>query len=211
MRSFPLLASLLLLLVAASAGADDCVDRFRAAVKGTSLAMKAKLAMSLPPKAVECLFKNASGERVEPSFFIDSGHRSSKRIQAWLGLNSLPVGRRFEKHFFAAVTDAGEGVFGYNEGPINHLLSSPGFFAVLPNDRDRSEIAFEYGDLKRALAGIDLSSYEGAKFKSVRNNSGNLIFGGLSDVMKAIDPDVAIGVARKKGKTQSYFLLVRKP
>lgn len=204
--------SLLALTLAASATAHagDCVDTFRAALQGRSLAEKDVLVRNLSAKTIRCLYERASGEAIEPSFYLDGAHRAAGAVQAFVGKNSLPIASTFEKHFFSPA--GSNAVYGYNEAAINHFLCSPGFFQIQPNDADRSRVVFDYAkDLETLLKGVDLRNLRGAKVEAVKNNDGNLIFGGLTDVMKKIDADVAVGVAVKKGKAQSYFIIARKP
>ncbi|MBS1961867.1 MAG: hypothetical protein JST04_06610 [Bdellovibrionales bacterium] len=207
---FALLSALLLAASAGTARAGDCVDAFRAALQGRSLAEKDTLVRNLSAKAIRCLYEHASGEAIEPSFYLDEAHRAAGAVEAFVGKNSLPIASTFEKHFFSPVGSTV--VYGYNEAAINHLLCSPGFFQIEPNGADRSRILFDYAkDLETLLKGIDLRRLRGAKVEAVKNNDGNLIFGGLTDVMKKIDADVAVGVALRKGKAQSYFVVARKP
>ncbi len=98
-------SALLLLLVlgaaSAPARAGDCLDQFRSAVHGRSLAEKNAITMGLGAKTIQCLFDHAGSEVVEPDFFLDPVHRDALAIQAFAGKNSLPVGKYFEKHFFS--------------------------------------------------------------------------------------------------------------
>lgn len=198
------------LATSASARASDCVDAFRAALRGRSLSEKDAIALNLSARTIRCLYERASGEAIEPEFFLDDAHRATATVQAFAGKNSLPIGAYFEKHFFAP--SGTSAVYGYNEAAINHFLCSPGFFRVLPNDSDRSRVAFDYSkNLKAELANLELGRIRGMKVKAVKNNTGNLLFGGLLDVMKKIDSDVAVGVALRKGKPLSYFIIARKP
>jgi hypothetical protein len=210
MKPFASILSLLVLLLGTSAVAGECLTDFQAAIEGQTLDEKKAVIESLSGKAIECLYAKSGSEPIDLVFFVDDNHREECAVQAFSGRNSLPIGRSFEKHFFAPTAAAG--IFGYNEAPINHLLGTPGLFEILPNDKNRTQITFDYReDFQTILRDTDLQKFRGATYRKIRNNTHSPIFAGLTDILKKIDDDIAVGVSLKNGKTVSTFIIVRKP
>ena len=123
------------------AGASaDCLREFNESFEHFDAVSRHRHLEGLQRADMECLFAAAkTGEAFNESFLAGPSHTA--RLQRFIGINSLAVGRRFEKHF--ARLPSGEW-YGYNASALGRALESPGFFHVR-FDADGSAI-FGYAD-----------------------------------------------------------------
>ena len=149
-------------------------------------------------------------------FFITRKLWGSGIVQVFEGKSSLPLMNRFEKHFFVPSYHKGAPLLGYNVSAVTGFFGSPGFFEVGFNGNGSTTL--DYGiSIESLLTPQELSMLQHEKKpERLKNNDGDLFFGGLLDHVKVINHDVLVGSAFRKQsdgtqKEEAYFMLLRKP
>ncbi len=131
-------------------------------------------------------------------------HAQPGRSYAWLGVNSLPLARRFEKRLFLPERGA-RTLPGYNQQPLMALTGPGCFVAHAAEAGAPGAVVFDY---TRAPEG------QPPGWPRVRPAGqgwiSRLVYGDMEDFMRAVCDDVLIGRAYKRGRaTNNYFVLVR--
>ena len=126
------------------------------------------------------------------------------------GRNTLPLPgplQRFQKRFCRA--DAGDRLFGYNEGPTRRFLG-PGYFVALPTRgrpqwEARGTVVVDYFQVPDSAVAAGWPAV-------VPNHHGlqRLVYGGTRDFMRRVSSHVSIGAAYKGERPlDHYFVLCR--
>ncbi|MEE2744105.1 MAG: hypothetical protein VYD54_09370 [Bdellovibrionota bacterium] len=208
------LTTFLLLFLSDSFG---CLNELNNSLNEKSFKEKMTILKKLKKKDMACLFEEASLlERPSFDFFLSQKNRRNKRVQKFYGINSFPIFKMFQKHFFYVDTPDGEKVFGYNKSKIQ-WLGGPGFF-TLRKDEKGEDLLVDYGaDFKTLLPKEAFDSWRGRAVQKIKNNNMSLVYGGgLMDRLHKINDSIIIGQAfkvtkvLKKTKTMGYFILVKK-
>lgn len=138
---------------------------------------------------------------VEPSFLVPSTVPENATLE-WVGLNSLPLFRRFTKRFTRS-TDPGR-VVGHNTGAAQGIVG-PGYFTVTVRPGHPSELLMDYARLPdKAPTG----------WPALRPNEAGLsrwVFAGMQDVFRPLGSSAGIGAAfARDGRPRGqYFALAR--
>ncbi len=183
----------------------NCLDDFNARFsQSPSAEARGRLVEALGGDEMQCLFESATQSALTAEFF-------TRRTTRFQGVNSLPVGRYFEKR--VTLLPDGER-YGSNASSIGRVLASPGLFHVhLEAD---GSATFGYSDdfvhdLERK--GLTARLLSSLGLRAVQNNGHNLLFHDLVDIVRRVNGAVAVGRADRVSGSQrrvlSYFVIVR--
>jgi len=160
------------------------------------------------------LWNRATASGIELSHFVPASAAARQPVIHY-GRNTLPVPgpfRLFEKRFCrpeASVANAGEKLFGYNEG-ITRGVIGPGFFVAHPTAGNkaweaRGSIVVDYFDVPEGAVADGWP-------KVIPNSQGlqRLVYFHTRDFMRKVSQHVSIGSAHNEEKPlDHYFTLVR--
>ena len=120
-----------------------------------------------------------------------------------LGINTLPMGRFFEKRFVRAPENPGE-LWGYNHQSLA-WLTGPGSFVVHEAGSENHDALFiDY----RSIPSGDIEGWPAPK--SNDRGIAKLVYGGMQDFMRRVSDRVSVGRAFVRGKDLgASFMLVR--
>ena len=120
-----------------------------------------------------------------------------------LGINTLPLGRFFEKRFVRAPENPGE-LWGYNHQSLA-WLTGPGSFVVHEAGSDNHDALFiDY----RSVPTGEIEGWPSPK--SNDRGIARLVYGGMQDFMRRVSDRVSVGRAFVRGKDLgASFMLVR--
>ena len=120
-----------------------------------------------------------------------------------LGINTLPMGRFFEKRFVRAPGKPGE-LWGYNHQSLA-WLTGPGSFVVHEAGSDNHDALFiDY----RSVPSGEIEGWPAPK--SNDRGIAKLVYGGMQDFMRRVSDRVCVGRAFVRGKDLgASFMLVR--
>ena len=144
----------------------------------------------------------------EPNGTIDLNHLVPAEIAEGtpvhhMGINTLPMGRFFEKRFARAPGNPGE-LWGYNHQSLA-WLTGPGYFVVHEAGTEGEDLLFiDY----RSVPEGDVAGWPAR----AHNNSGiaKLVYGGMQDYMRRVSDRVSVGRAFVGTKDRkASFALVR--
>lgn len=155
---------------------------------------------SLPGRALAALHERAAGQAVTLEHFVPVEAGEGRAVRH-LGVNSLPLFRRFEKRMMRA--PGGATLWGYNHQAMG-WLTGPGYFRIQPPEPGE-DLCIDYHHVP--------DEHPGAGWPDVRSNAclpDRLVYGFMRDHMRRVSAHVAIGRAERKGRTlDTWFALVR--
>jgi hypothetical protein len=117
--------------------------------------------------------------------------------------NTLPMFSEGQKRFARLPEGEECPIGGYNHQTMS-AFTGPGYFVLRPGDGEHEgEIAVDYKKLPK---------HKPASWPEIRESSGigALVYGGMTDYMRALSAHVSIGRAYKGKAMDAWFTLVRK-
>jgi hypothetical protein len=155
---------------------------------------------ALPGRALGRLFEQVEGQAVGLEHFVPADVAQGVPVRH-VGVNSLPLFRRFEKRFMRV--PGGGNLWGYNHQAMR-WLTGPGYFVVAPAGAGE-DLCIDYHSVP--------DGQPGAGWPDVRGNEGfpdRFVYGFMRDHMRRVSSHVSIGRAERKGRVlNTWFALVR--
>ncbi|MEC8624333.1 MAG: hypothetical protein VXY34_05905 [Bdellovibrionota bacterium] len=194
-----------------------CLEKLNSSLLYKSFQEKQEILKKLKKKDMACLFEESRwNEKPRLSFFLPPKKRQAMRVQKFFGVNSFPIFKAFEKHFFTIDTLEGDKIFGYNKSKIE-FLGGPGFFEVKTNE-ENGDIYIDYGEDFKSIIPIEkFNAWKGRSVSKIKNNKRSIVYGGgLKDNLHQLNDKMVIGrgfkitKTLKKNKTVGYFVLLKK-
>lgn len=146
------------------------------------------------------LFERVEGRAIDLGHLVPTDVAEGVPVRH-VGVNSLPLFRRFEKRFMRA--PGGAGLWGYNHQAMR-WLTGPGYFVVAPG-RPAEDLCIDYHSVP--------DGDPGSGWPAVRGNEGfpdRFVYGFMRDHMRRVSDHVSIGRAERKGRMlDTWFALVR--
>ena len=89
-----------------------CLEKLNSSLLYKTFEEKQEIIKKLKKKDMACLFKESTeNEKPKLSFFLPQKKRQALRVQKFFGVNSFPIFKTFEKHFFTIDTLQGDQIF----------------------------------------------------------------------------------------------------
>ena len=147
-----------------------CLEKLNNSLLYKTFEEKQEIIKKLKKKDMACLFEESKeNEKPKLSFFLPPKKRQALRVQKFFGVNSFPIFKVFEKHFFTINTPQGEKIFGYNKSRIE-FLGGPGFFEV-KNNVNQDGLIIDYGeDFKSIIPLEEFNAWKGRSVSKIKNN-----------------------------------------
>ena len=158
---------------------------------------------ALPIKLVHrCWAVFESGETINLDDLVPAAVGEAVPVHH-LGINTLPMGRHFEKRFVRAPGNPSE-LWGYNHQSLA-WLTGPGSFVVHEAGSDNHDALFiDY----RSVPTGEIEGWPSPK--SNDRGIAKLVYGGMQDFMRRVSDRVCVGRAFVRGKDLgASFMLVR--
>ena len=142
------------------------------------------------------------GETIDLEYLVPE-HLGPAAPVHHLGINTLPMGRFFEKRFVRAPENPSE-LWGYNHQSLA-WLTGPGSFVVHEAGSDDHDALFiDY----RSIPSGEIEGWPSPK--SNDRGIAKLVYGGMQDFMRRVSDRVSVGRAFVRGKDLgASFMLVR--
>lgn len=142
------------------------------------------------------------GETIDLDYLVPEHLGASVPVHH-LGVNTLPMGRFFEKRFVRSPDNPSE-LWGYNHQSLA-WLTGPGSFVVHEAGSDNHDALFiDY----RSIPSGDIEGWPAPK--SNDRGIAKLVYGGMQDFMRRVSDRVSVGRAFVRGKDLgASFMLVR--
>ena len=149
-----------------------------------------------------CWARFEPGETINLEYLVPE-HLGASVPGHHLGINTLPMGRFFEKRFVRAPDAPGE-LWGYNHQSLA-WLTGPGSFVVHEAGSENHDALFiDY----RSIPSGDIEGWPAPK--SNDRGIAKLVYGGMQDFMRRVSDRVSVGRAFVRGKDLgASFMLVR--